>query len=77
MAITAGRHRGRACAGKQDARRFPRQVVSWLVTVSIGSRQLKGRTKDTSAAGAKILIGERPAPGPLVPLARFQATFLL
>jgi len=53
MAITAGQHRGRACAGKQDARRFPRQVVSWLVTVSIGSRQLKGRTKDTSAAGAK------------------------
>lgn len=59
MAITAGQHRGRACAGKQDARRFPRQVVSWLVTVSIGSRQLKGRTKDTSAAGAKILIDER------------------
>ena len=59
MAITAGQHRGRACAGKQDARRFPRQVVSWLVTVSIGSRQLKERTKDTSAAGAKILIDER------------------
>jgi len=59
MAITAGQHRGRACVGKQDARRFPRQVVSWLVTVSIGSRQLKERTKDTSAAGAKILIDER------------------
>jgi CheY-like chemotaxis protein len=33
--------------------------VSWLVTVSIGSRQVQGRTKDTSAAGAKILVDER------------------
>jgi CheY-like chemotaxis protein len=33
--------------------------VSWLVTVSIGSRQLQGRTKDTSVAGAKILVDER------------------
>jgi len=33
--------------------------VSWLVTVSIGSRQLQGRTKDTSAAGAKILVDQR------------------
>jgi CheY-like chemotaxis protein len=33
--------------------------VSWLVTVSSGSRQLQGRTKDTSVAGAKILLDER------------------
>jgi CheY-like chemotaxis protein len=33
--------------------------VSWLVSVSTGSRQVQGRTKDTSAAGAKILLDER------------------
>jgi CheY-like chemotaxis protein len=33
--------------------------VSWLVTVSIGARRLQGRTKDTSVAGAKILVDER------------------
>jgi CheY-like chemotaxis protein len=59
MAVTTRENRGKAFAGKQDARRLPRQVVSWLVSVSIGSRQLQGRTKDTSAAGAKILVAER------------------
>lgn len=59
MPVTTRQNREKACAGKQDARRFPRQVVSWLVTVSIGSRQLQGRTKDTSVAGAKILVDER------------------
>jgi len=59
MAIAARQSRARAWDGKQDARRFPRQTVSWLVALSIGSRQLQGRTKDTSAAGAKILLDER------------------
>ncbi len=59
MAIATHQNRGRAHAGKDDARRFPRQAVSWLVTVSSGSRQLQGRTKDTSVAGAKILVDER------------------
>jgi len=59
MAIATHQNRGRAHAGKEDARRFPRQAVSWLVTVSSGSRQLQGRTKDTSVAGAKILVDER------------------
>ena len=68
MAMATRQHRGRTWAGKQDARRFPRQAVAWLVTVSIGSRQLQGRTKDTSAAGAKILIDERLALGSQVRL---------
>ena len=59
MAIATRQARARTWDGKQDARRFPRQAVSWLVTVSSGSRQLHGRTKDTSAAGAKILVDER------------------
>jgi CheY-like chemotaxis protein len=59
MAIATRQTRARAWDGKQDARRFPRQAVSWLVTVSSGSRQLQGRTKDTSAVGAKILVDER------------------
>ncbi len=59
MALAARQSRERAWDGKQDARRFPRQTVSWLVSVSAGSRQLQGRTKDTSAAGAKILLDER------------------
>lgn len=59
MAIATRQSRVRAGDAKQDARRFPRQTVSWLVTVSTGSRQLQGRTKDTSAAGAKILVEER------------------
>jgi len=59
MAIAARQSRVRAWDGKQDTRRFPRQTVSWLVTVSIGSRQLQGRTKDTSATGAKIFLDER------------------
>ena len=59
MAIATRQSRGRPSAGKQDARRSPRQVVSWLATVSIGSRHLQGRTKDTSATGAKILVDER------------------
>jgi CheY-like chemotaxis protein len=63
MAIATRDHRRRVWDGKQDARRFPRQAVSWLVTISIGSRQLQGRTKDTSAAGAKILVEERLALG--------------
>ena len=63
MAVATRQSRARAWDGKQDARRFPRQTVSWLVTVSTGSRRLQGRTKDTSAAGAKILVEERLAVG--------------
>ncbi|MFI5326185.1 MAG: PilZ domain-containing protein [Candidatus Rokuibacteriota bacterium] len=48
---------------EQDARRCPRQQVSWLVTVAAGARQFQGRTKDVSASGAKILLKERPALG--------------
>lgn len=59
MAMAARKSRVRAWDGKQDARRFPRQTVSWLVSVSTGSRQLQGRTRDTGAAGAKILLDER------------------
>ena len=59
MATATRQTRARAWDGKQDARRFPRQAVSWLVTGSNGSRQLQGRTKDTSVAGAKILVDER------------------
>ena len=46
-----------------DARRCPRQRVSWLVTVAAGRRQYQGRTRDVSASGAKILLKERPALG--------------
>lgn len=53
----------RAVEPEQDARRCPRQRVSWLVTVAAGSRQFQGRTKDISASGAKILLKERPALG--------------
>jgi CheY-like chemotaxis protein len=56
---------------EQDARRCPRQQVSWLVTVAEGRRQLQGRTKDVSASGAKILLKERPALGAEVGL-RFR-----
>ncbi len=59
MAIAMRQRRGRVWDGKQDARQFPRQTVSWLVTVSMGSRQIQGRTRDTSAGGAKILVDER------------------
>ncbi len=48
---------------EQEARRCPRQQVSWLVTVAAGPRQFQGRTKDVSASGAKILLKERPALG--------------
>jgi len=57
--MAARQSRVRRWDGKQDARRFPRRTVSWLVSVSAGSRQLQGRTRDTSAAGAKILLDER------------------
>lgn len=53
----------RAVEPEQDARRCPRQQVSWLVTVAAGSRQFQGRTKDISASGAKILLKEWPALG--------------
>lgn len=46
-----------------DQRRYPRQQVSWLVTVAAGPRQLHGRTRDISASGAKILLKERPPLG--------------
>jgi hypothetical protein len=46
-----------------DQRRYPRQQVSWLVTVAAGTRQLHGRTHDISASGAKILLKERPPLG--------------
>jgi PilZ domain-containing protein len=53
----------RTVEAEQDARRCPRQQVSWLVTVAAGGRQFQGRTKDVSASGAKILLKERPALG--------------
>jgi hypothetical protein len=53
----------RTVEAEQDARRCPRQQVSWLVTVAAGARQFQGRTKDVSASGAKILLKERPALG--------------
>lgn len=53
----------RTVEAEQDARRSPRQQVSWLVTVAAGARQFQGRTKDVSASGAKILLKERPALG--------------
>lgn len=53
----------RTVEAEQDARRCPRQQVSWLVTVAAGSRQFQGRTKDVSASGAKILLKDRPALG--------------
>jgi hypothetical protein len=58
----------RAVETEQDARRCPRQRVSWLVTVGAGPRQFQGRTKDISASGAKILLKERPALGAEVAL---------
>jgi len=73
MAMAARQSRVRAWDGKQDARQFPRQTVSWLVSVSTGSRQLQGRTKDTSAAGAKILLDERLPLGSQV-LLQFRPT---
>ena len=54
---------GKVDEPEQDARRCPRQQVSWLVTVAAGARQFQGRTKDVSASGAKILLKERPALG--------------
>jgi hypothetical protein len=57
-----------ACPAVPDARRCPRQRVSWLVTVGVGSRLFQGRTRDVSASGAKILVKERPALGTQVSL---------
>jgi len=51
-----------------EQRRYPRQRVSWLVTLAAGSRQYQGRTKDISASGAKILLKERPPLGTEVAL---------
>jgi hypothetical protein len=56
---------------EQDARRCPRQRVSWLVTVGAGPRLFQGRTRDISASGAKIVLKERPALGTQVSL-RFR-----
>lgn len=53
---------------EQDARRSPRQRVSWLVTVAAGPRLFQGRTRDVSASGAKILLKERPPLGAEVAL---------
>jgi CheY-like chemotaxis protein len=58
----------RALEPDQDARRHPRQRVSWLVTVAAGPRQFHGRTKDISASGVKILLKERPPLGAEVAL---------
>jgi hypothetical protein len=58
----------RALEPDQDARRHPRQRVSWLVTVAAGARQFHGRTKDISASGVKILLKERPPLGAEVAL---------
>lgn len=60
-----------AYPAEQDARRCPRQRVSWLVTVGAGPRLFQGRTRDISASGAKILLKERPALGTQVSL-RFR-----
>jgi len=62
---------GKALEAEQDARRCPRQQVSWHVTVAAGSRSFQGRTKDVSASGAKILLKERPPLGAEVAL-RFR-----
>jgi CheY-like chemotaxis protein len=62
---------GRTLEAEQDARRCPRQQVSWLVTVAAGRRSFQGRTKDVSASGAKILLKERPPLGAEVAL-RFR-----
>jgi hypothetical protein len=51
-----------------DARRCPRQRVSWLVNVGAGRRQFQGRTRDISASGVKILVKERPPLGTEVSL---------
>jgi hypothetical protein len=56
---------------EHDARRCPRQQVSWLVTVAAGPRQFQGRTRDISASGAKILLKEHPPLGAEVGL-RFR-----
>lgn len=53
---------------EQDARRCPRQRVSWLVTVTSGPKLFQGRTRDVSASGAKILLKERPPLGAEVAL---------
>jgi hypothetical protein len=53
----------RTVEAEHEARRCPRQQVSWLVTVAAGPRQFQGLTKDVSASGAKILLRERPALG--------------
>jgi hypothetical protein len=62
---------GKTFETEQDARRCPRQPVSWLVTVAAGPRSFQGRTKDVSASGAKILLKERPPLGAEVAL-RFR-----
>jgi hypothetical protein len=62
---------GKTFETEQDARRCPRQPVSWLVTVAAGPRTFQGRTKDVSASGAKILLKERPPLGVEVAL-RFR-----
>jgi len=62
---------GKTLEAEQDARRCPRQQVSWLVTVGAGRRSFQGRTKDVSASGAKILLKERPPLGAEVAL-RFR-----
>jgi hypothetical protein len=62
---------GKALEAEQDARRSPRQQVSWLVTVAAGRHSFQGRTKDVSASGAKILLKERPPLGAEVAL-RFR-----
>jgi CheY-like chemotaxis protein len=65
------RQDGKTFEVEQDARRCPRQQVSWLVTVAAGPRSFQGRTKDVSASGAKILLKERPPLGAEVAL-RFR-----
>ncbi len=62
---------GKTFEAEQDARRCPRQQVSWLVTVAAGPHSFQGRTKDVSASGAKILLKERPPLGAEVAL-RFR-----
>ena len=68
MASTPPQEGSKACTVKPDARKFPRQTVSWLVTVAAGSRMFQGRTKNTGAGGAKILLKERLPVGTQVAL---------
>jgi PilZ domain-containing protein len=46
-----------------DLRRHPRVTVSWPMTVEMGDRQLRLRTRNLSPFGAKVSLDERLEPG--------------